>query len=86
MKKKVQTVAVDSAREKYARVVRDSRDGNKDVFIPRATARRLYNEGKLAIDATNSAGMQYTVYAPIEDDGTYWFHPEMLFSGAKVKP
>lgn len=47
MKKKVQP-------QDNARVIRLSRNGSLDYFIPRARARQLFDEGKLWIDLTNS--------------------------------
>jgi hypothetical protein len=37
-----------------ATVERDVRDGRRDYKIPREEAQRLYKEGKLEIDLTNS--------------------------------
>lgn len=37
-----------------ARIIIDTRDGSKDKFIPRSEARALFENGKLAIDVTNS--------------------------------
>jgi hypothetical protein len=49
-----------------SRVVVDSRDGSKDKFIPTLIARKLYDEGRLAIDMTNS--VYERVYCPTHDD------------------
>ena len=49
-----------------SKVIVDSRDGSKDKFIPTAIARKLYDEGKLAIDTTNS--VYERVYCPLEDN------------------
>jgi len=35
------------------RVIRDVRDARLDYFLPRRTAKDLYNQGKLAYDCTN---------------------------------
>jgi hypothetical protein len=50
-----------------SRVIVDSRDGRLDRFIPTSIARKLYEEGRLAIDVTNS--VYERVYCPLEDDG-----------------
>lgn len=50
-----------------SKVIVDSRDGSKDKFIPTSIARRLFDEGKLAVDTTNSINER--VYCPIGDDG-----------------
>lgn len=49
-----------------SRVIIDSRDGSRDKFIPTSIARKLYDDGKLAIDVTNS--VYERVYCPIKDD------------------
>ena len=49
-----------------SRVIVDSRDGSKDKFIPTKIARELYEQGKLAIDVTNS--VYERVYCPTHDD------------------
>ena len=42
------------ARVIMARVESDVRDGRRDYYIPKSEAKRLYEEGKLHIDSTNS--------------------------------
>lgn len=42
----------------------DSRDGSKDRKMPRANAQKMYQQGFLGIDLTNS--IKDTVYNPIE--------------------
>lgn len=37
-----------------SRVIVDSRNSKKDYYLPTTEARRLYQEGRLAIDLTNS--------------------------------
>jgi hypothetical protein len=49
-----------------SRVIVDSRDGRLDRFIPTEIARKLYNDGKLAVDVTNSTWER--VYCPIGDN------------------
>lgn len=46
-----------------SKVIPDSRDASKDYWIPTTEAVRLYSEGKLDKDLTNSG--QYTVYCPV---------------------
>jgi hypothetical protein len=68
----------------YARVIRKSSDSSFDVFIPRTIARQLFNEGKLAIDQTNSKPNEI-IYCPPFKGFSYerqlaeyfWSHPDM---------
>jgi hypothetical protein len=50
-----------------------SSDGSKDRMLDRTLAHRLYKEGKLAIDLTNS-NLNKIVYCPVDE---YW---------AEIKP
>jgi hypothetical protein len=42
------------ARAIMARVIRDPRNSRMDYFIPADDARRLYEQGKLALDLNNT--------------------------------
>lgn len=42
------------------------RDGREDRYMDATLAHRLYKEGKLAIDLTNSEGKNRTYYIPEE--------------------
>jgi len=60
-RRKVKPVTIEKSR-----VIVDSRDGRLDKFIPTSVARKLYDEGKLAIDVTNSVNER--VYCPNADN------------------
>jgi len=48
-----------------SRIVVDTRDASKDYFVPTEHAVRLYKEGRLFIDLTNSSDRY--AYGPMND-------------------
>lgn len=46
---------------KKVRVIRDTRDSSKDLFLPKKEAEKLFRAGKLSIDVDNST-IDETVY------------------------
>lgn len=51
-------------RVPMSRVIVNTRDAGTDKWIPTATAQRLYDEGKLAVDLTNTKSVR--VYCPTD--------------------
>jgi hypothetical protein len=54
MKRTRKTKTKILVRVPMARVEKDVRDGRRDYYIPKSEAKKLYEEGKLHIDITNS--------------------------------
>lgn len=61
----------------WARVVVDSRNADKDVFLPRPVAEKWYKQGLIAVDVTNSGSDEGTCYTPIPEK-TPHIHPGVI--------
>ena len=51
------------------RVIVDPRDGRMDYFLPVEVAKKLYSQGKISIDVTNSEGKNEFTYS--DEKGKY---------------